>query len=56
MLDSSHTSLTLAKLKNPVKQSFDKLNQDVKELHAAINNYSKTLDKVSGQSVVSLLA
>lgn len=39
-------SITLAKLKNPMKQSFDKLNQDVKELHAALTNYSKTLDKV----------
>ena len=38
--------MTMAKLKNPMKQSFDKLNQDVKELHSAINNYSKALDKV----------
>lgn len=46
MSDASTTPMTMAKLKNPMKQSFDKLNQDVKELHSAINNYSKALDKV----------
>jgi len=44
--DASTAPMTMAKLKNPMKQSFDKLNQDVKELHSAINNYSKALDKV----------
>ncbi|GAB7344222.1 hypothetical protein MBLNU457_2112t1 [Dothideomycetes sp. NU457] len=43
--DAPTAPMTLAKLKNPMKQSFDKLNQDVKELHSAINNYSKALDK-----------
>ena len=38
--------MIMAKLKNPMKQSFDKLNQDVKKLHLAIHNYSKALDKV----------
>lgn len=44
--DGSTAPMTMAKLKNPMKQSFDRLNQDVKELHSAINNYSKALDKV----------
>lgn len=39
--------MTLAKLKNPVKQTFEKLNQDIKEVHTALNNYTKALDKVS---------
>lgn len=38
--------MTLAKLKTPMKQSFERLNQDVKEVHSALNNYSKALDKV----------
>lgn len=39
--------MTLAKLKNPVKQSFDKVKDDMQEVYSAQNRYTKALDKVS---------
>lgn len=44
--DHSIASLTLAKLQNPVKQSFDVVNSDLKEIHKVLGDYSKALDKV----------
>lgn len=44
--DHSIASLTLAKLQNPVKQSFDAVNSDLKEIHKVLGDYSKALDKV----------
>jgi hypothetical protein len=38
--------MTLAKLQNPVKQSFDRVNDDLKKIHSGLNKYSKALDKV----------
>lgn len=43
--DPDTASVTLAKLKNPVKQSFDKVNDDMKEVHSAMNKYGKALEK-----------
>ena len=42
-----NASLTLAKLQNPVKQSFDAVNSDLKEVHKVLGDYSKALDKVT---------
>lgn len=39
------TALTVAKLKQPVKQSFDKLDDDLKEVNKGLNQYQKALDK-----------
>ncbi|MCJ1267130.1 E3 ubiquitin-protein transferase rmnd5b [Lobaria immixta] len=41
----SNASLTLAKLQNPVKQAFDAVNSDLKEIHRVLGDYSKALDK-----------
>ena len=38
--------MTLAKLQNPVKASFDSLNDSLKETHSTLNKYTKALDKV----------
>jgi len=45
-LDPSSAAATLAKLQDPVKQSFDKVNDDLKEVHSALGKYAKELDKV----------
>lgn len=47
-LDPSQASITLAKLQNPVKSSFDTINDSLKETHSGLNKYSKSLDKVAG--------
>jgi len=44
-LDPKIASVALAKLQNPVKQSFDSVNTDLKEVYKALGNYSKALDK-----------
>ncbi|KAI9842765.1 MAG: hypothetical protein M1837_006948 [Sclerophora amabilis] len=38
-------SVVLAKLQNPVKQSFDKINSDLKDVHGGLGKYQKSLDK-----------
>ena len=43
--DPDTAALTMAKLKQPVKQSFDKLDDDLKEVNKGLNQYSKALDK-----------
>ncbi|TKA37071.1 hypothetical protein B0A49_13451, partial [Cryomyces minteri] len=45
--DPSVATTTLAKLQTPVKQSLDKVNGDLKEIHASLGKYSKALDKVA---------
>lgn len=47
-LDQASPSITLAKLQNPVKQSFDAINSDLKEVYKGLGNYGKALDKVWG--------
>lgn len=49
ILDPSQASITMAKLQNPVKSSFDSINESLKESHSSLNKYSKALDKVSRQ-------
>lgn len=44
--DPSSTSVTLAKLQTPVKQGFENVNNDLKEVYKGLGNYSKALDKV----------
>ena len=44
--DQNGASVTLAKLQNPVKQSFEAINSDLKDVYKALGNYSKALDKV----------
>ncbi|TAQ90771.1 hypothetical protein B7494_g911 [Chlorociboria aeruginascens] len=43
--DSSSAAITLAKLQNPLKHGFDKVNDDLKKTHRGHNNYGKALDK-----------
>jgi hypothetical protein len=44
----SVSGIQVAKLKQPVKKSFDKANVNLKEVHSALKDYSKVLDKVCG--------
>ncbi|KAF7116992.1 hypothetical protein CNMCM5793_005639 [Aspergillus hiratsukae] len=44
--DPGQASITLAKLQNSVKSSFDSINDNLKEHHSGLNKYSKALDKV----------
>ncbi|KAF7159931.1 hypothetical protein CNMCM5623_005437 [Aspergillus felis] len=44
--DPGQASITLAKLQNSVKSSFDSINDNLKEHHSALNKYSKALDKL----------
>jgi E3 ubiquitin-protein transferase RMND5 len=44
--DPNSASITLAKLQNPLKHGFDKVNDDLKKVHRGHNAYSKALDKV----------
>ncbi|EEA21620.1 hypothetical protein TMatcc_008955 [Talaromyces marneffei ATCC 18224] len=44
--DPTKASITLAKLQNPVKASFDATNDSLKETHSSLNKYTKALDKL----------
>ncbi|KAL1970601.1 hypothetical protein VTN77DRAFT_4245 [Rasamsonia byssochlamydoides] len=44
--DPTKASITLAKLQNPVKASFDATNESLKETHSSLNKYTKALDKL----------
>jgi len=35
----------MAKLQNPVKQSFDKVNDDLKDIHSGLGKYAKAIEK-----------
>ncbi|KAK7520477.1 CTLH/CRA C-terminal to lish motif domain-containing protein [Phyllosticta citriasiana] len=43
--DPASAQMQLAKLQTPAKQSFDKINEDLKEVHQALGRYGKALDK-----------
>lgn len=45
--DPSTAAVTLAGLKKPVKDSFDRVNGDLKEVYSVLNKYSKAIDRVS---------
>ena len=47
-VDPGQTVVTMAKLQNPVKSSFDSVNDNLKEVHSGLNKYTKALDKVLG--------
>ncbi|OAX81917.1 hypothetical protein ACJ72_03736 [Emergomyces africanus] len=42
----SSAPITLAKLQNPVKASFDATNESLKDSHSGLNKYTKALDKL----------
>lgn len=44
--DPNQAAVTLAKLQNPVKSSFDLINDSLKETHSGFNKYTKSLDKL----------
>ncbi|KAJ5106367.1 hypothetical protein N7456_003042 [Penicillium angulare] len=44
--DPNQAAVTLAKLQNPVKASFESLNDNLKETHSGLNKYTKSLDKL----------
>ena len=46
LLDPNSASISLARLQNPVKQSFEAVNIDLKEVYKGLGNYTKALDKV----------
>jgi len=45
---------TLAHLQNPVKDSFEAVNKDLKEIYKGIGNYSKALEKVKIPCILAL--
>ena len=45
-LDPGSASITLAKIQNPMKSGFDKVNDDLKKVHKGQSSYGKALDKV----------
>ncbi|KAJ5656930.1 hypothetical protein N7507_008880 [Penicillium longicatenatum] len=44
--DPNQAAITLAKLQNPVKSSFDSINDNLRETHSGLNKYTKSLDKL----------
>ena len=46
LLDPGSASITLAKLQNPVKQSFEAIKDDLQDVYNALGKYEKALDKV----------
>lgn len=52
--DPASAQMTLAKLQAPVKQSFEKVNEDLKEVHQALGKYGKALDKVCDRLALRL--
>ncbi|KAJ5712927.1 regulator of gluconeogenesis Rmd5, partial [Penicillium malachiteum] len=44
--DPGQTVISMAKLQNPIKSSFDSMNDNLKEVHSGLNKYTKALDKV----------
>lgn len=46
MPEPNSASITLAKLQNPVKQSFEQVTEGLKKVYAGHNKYGKALDKV----------
>lgn len=47
MVDPNSAGLTLAKLQNPARESFEAVNHDLKEIYKKLNNYDKALSKAS---------
>ncbi|KAI9719394.1 MAG: hypothetical protein M1812_003465 [Candelaria pacifica] len=43
--DPDSASITLAKLQDPIKKSFTKVNDDLKQIHSGLGKYTKALDK-----------
>lgn len=43
--DPTSAQITLARLQNPVKSSFDTITDNLKEIHGSHNRYAKQLDK-----------
>lgn len=56
MAASTEPALALARLKAPLKDSYERLNKDAKELHTAMNNYGKGLEKVRTDHVMVIIA
>lgn len=48
--DPSTAALTLAKVKAPIKKSWDRANDNLKQVHSALKEYNKALEKVGGAS------
>ncbi|KAF7713806.1 LisH dimerization motif, CLTH, RING-type Zinc finger domain-containing protein [Penicillium ucsense] len=44
--DPNQAAVTLAKLQNPIKTSFNAINDGLKETHGSLNKYTKSLDKL----------
>jgi hypothetical protein len=45
----SAAPIQLAKLKQPVKKSFDVANSNLKEIHSGLKDYEKALNKVGSR-------
>ena len=45
LVGGSSDSINLAKLHTPIKQSFDKVNDSLKDIHSGLGKYQKALDK-----------
>jgi len=44
-IDPESAAMIMAKLQNPVKTQFEKVNDDLKDIHSSLNKYSKALEK-----------
>jgi len=45
-IDPNSGPVTLAKLQNPLKSSWDKVTDDLKKIHKGHRDYGKALDRV----------
>jgi hypothetical protein len=45
-IDPNQAAIALTRLQNPVKASFNAINDSLKETHGGLNKYTKSLDKV----------
>lgn len=50
-LEPNSASITLAKLQNPLKHGFEKVNDDLKKVHTGQNKYGKALKDVGQTSL-----
>ena len=47
MVDPTSGPVTLAKLQNPIKQSFEAVTSDLKDVHKGQSKYQKALESVN---------
>ncbi len=51
LADPSSAPIILARLQNPLKTGFEKVNDDLKKVHKGQSSYGKALDKVRASRI-----